>query len=63
LRYLDQQRIEETVWRVRFVTKTGGIVHQAQVASRLSEFQTHITCHSTEAKSVSQFQLEDYRAL
>jgi hypothetical protein len=63
LRYLGQERIEETTWRVRFVTKAGGVLHQAQVACRLSEFQTQITCHSSEAKSVTQFHLEDYQTL
>jgi hypothetical protein len=63
LRFLGQERLGETLWRVRFVTRVGDIVHQAHVASRPSEFQTFITCHSTEEKSVTQYQLEDYQVL
>jgi hypothetical protein len=63
LRYLDQERLGETTWLVRFMTKAKSVVHQARVASRLSEFQTYITCQSTEEKSVIQYQLEDYRVL
>jgi hypothetical protein len=63
LRYLDQERLGETLWRVRFMTSAGSFVHQAQVASTFSEFQTFITCQSTEAKSITQYQLEDYRML
>jgi hypothetical protein len=63
LQYLDQERLGETLWRVRFKTKAGGVVHQARVASIFSEFQTFITCQSTEEKSITQYQLEDYRVL
>lgn len=63
LRYLDQERLGETLWRIRFMTHAGGIVHQARVASIFSEFQTLITCQSTGEKNVTQYQLEDYRVL
>jgi hypothetical protein len=63
LRYLNQERLGETLWCVRFTTNAGGVVHQARVASTFSEFQNFITCQSTEEKSITQYQLEDYRVL
>jgi hypothetical protein len=63
LRYLDQERLGENLWRVRFKANAGGVIHQARVASIFSEFQNFITCQSTEEKSITQYQLEDYQVL
>ncbi|HEX8137965.1 MAG TPA: sucrase ferredoxin [Pyrinomonadaceae bacterium] len=62
LRHLRSERLEETAWRVRFIEADGTRIHEAIVRSALSDFQSYTTCQSTEAKSIRQFVLDDYRA-
>jgi hypothetical protein len=61
LRQLDCARAGEKSWRVRFSSATGGRIHEARITSRLSEFQTFITCHASEEQPVNQYVLDDYR--
>ncbi|OLE51855.1 MAG: hypothetical protein AUG51_21005 [Acidobacteria bacterium 13_1_20CM_3_53_8] len=61
LRYLDNARLGENSWRVRFEAAESGEIHETQVSSHVSEFQNFITCHATERGSVPQFTLDDYR--
>jgi hypothetical protein len=49
-------------WRVRFVERAAGRTHEAHVRRRLSDFSNPITCHSSEARPVPQFSLEEYAA-
>src|SRR5205085_1184843 len=60
LRFHSSERAGESSWRVRFEEVRAGRVHEATVARRLSEFRNLVTCHSTEEKPVTQFQLEGY---
>jgi hypothetical protein len=62
LRLLGSERLEETAWRVRFIESDGTRMHEAVVRSALTDFRSYTTCQSTEAKSVRQFVLDDYRA-
>lgn len=62
LRHLGCERIEERQWRVRFAARGGERIYEARVRGVRSDFQIHNTCHSTEEKSVIQYQLDDYRA-
>ncbi|HMF58651.1 MAG TPA: sucrase ferredoxin [Pyrinomonadaceae bacterium] len=61
LRFLDNVRLDENSWRVRFETVEDGEIHETRISSRVSEFQNFITCHATERGSVPQFLLDDYR--
>jgi hypothetical protein len=60
LRQLDCERLSERRWRARFISTNDGRVHEAEVASRPSDFQTYITCHSDEEKRVVQYLLNSY---
>lgn len=60
LRQLDCERVGEKIWRVKFISTGDGRVHEAQVASRPSDFQNFITCHATEEKRVVQYLLNNY---
>ncbi|HKP73558.1 MAG TPA: sucrase ferredoxin [Pyrinomonadaceae bacterium] len=62
LRYLEQERVDDRCWLVRFVEAGAGTVHEAHIAARMSEFHNLTTCHSTEEKRVVQYTLENYRA-
>jgi hypothetical protein len=62
LRYLNYERVDELAWRVRFVSRDEGSVHEAEVRRVMSEFQSYTTCHSTEEKSMIQYRLDDYRS-
>jgi hypothetical protein len=55
-------RISAGSWRFRFHAPTQGKIYEAQIAARASAFANFITCHATEAKSVRQFVLEEFRA-
>lgn len=61
LRQLDCERVGDKRWRVRFIATGDGRVHEAQVASRPSDFQNFITCHATEEKSVAQYLFDGYK--
>lgn len=62
LRYVGGARLAENLWRVRFAAAGDGTVYEARVGCRQSEFQSLLTCHSTEAQTVSQFFLEELSA-
>jgi hypothetical protein len=62
LQHAGGARISEASWRFRFHAPTEGKIYEAQVASRASEYENFITCHSQETKSVRQFVLEEFRA-
>jgi hypothetical protein len=63
LRFLSSAHEGASVWRVRFVEEGAGRTHELLVASRASEFQNFITCHSEDERAVPQFALEEYRLL
>ncbi len=50
-------------WRVRFGERASGLVHEAYVVRRTSDFSNPITCHSAEPKPVSQYHLGAHRVL
>jgi hypothetical protein len=50
-------------WRVRFVEEGAERLHEALVATRLSDFRNFITCHSEEEQPVPQFLLEEYKVV
>ncbi|MDT7687628.1 MAG: hypothetical protein QOE46_387 [Acidobacteriota bacterium] len=62
LHFVAAEPAGEGAWRVRFAEHANGHLHDARVARRLSDFRTHITCHSAEAQPVPQFSLEEYTA-
>ncbi len=61
LRHLSTTREGDASWLVRFAERDGTGVHAARVTRRPSSFRNFTTCHSTAAKPVQQFHLEDYR--
>lgn len=63
LRKLYSARTAEASWEVRFLETAGGSVHTAHVTRVMSDFKNFITCHSTEARSVTQFRLDSYQVL
>jgi hypothetical protein len=63
LHRLFSAHIAEASWQVRFLETTTGNVHTVQVSRVMSDFQNLITCHATEARSVPQFQLDNYEVL
>ncbi|MDT4898966.1 MAG: hypothetical protein QOH25_4043 [Acidobacteriota bacterium] len=60
LRRLDHTRLGEDRWQVRFLQASRGSIHRVETSRWMSDFQNHITCHSTEARRVPQFRLDDY---
>ncbi len=58
LRFLRRARVDENHWRVQFVVPATGRIYEAQVVSRLSEFENHVTCHSTGEQRVIQYLLD-----
>lgn len=60
LRRLDYTRLGEDRWRVRFLQPSGGSIHRIETSMEVSDFQSYITCHSTEARPVPQFRLDAY---
>jgi hypothetical protein len=63
LHRLYSARIAEESWLVRFLETGKDRVHNVQVSRVMSEFQSLITCHATEARSVPQFRLDSYEVL
>lgn len=63
LRFVSGEPVTEGTWRIRFAATGQGMIHQARVRIMMSDFQSHVTCHSTEEKSVVQYLLDDYRVL
>ena len=61
LRYLDYEPVEKRAWRVQFASTVDGRIHEAKIRGVMSEFQSYVTCHSTEEKSVIQYSLDEYR--
>jgi hypothetical protein len=61
LRFRGCETASEGAWRARFEAVGEGRVHEAKVVSVMSEFQSYMTCHSVEEKSVVQYLFEDYR--
>lgn len=53
-------RLGEKIWRFRFSAPGAGMIYEAQVACRPSEFRNFITCQSPTEKGVDQFVLEDF---
>jgi hypothetical protein len=60
LRRLDHTRLSEDRWQVRFLQVSKGSVHRVETSRLMSDFQSYITCHSTEARRVPQFRLDAY---
>ena len=60
LRFAGADRLGERSWRVRFARRDAGLIHEATVTSRPSDFQNYVTCHAAEPKSVPQFVLEEF---
>jgi len=60
LRFLSAEPAQADVWRVRFVERSGGRLHEALVCRRPSEFTNPITCHSAEPHTVPQYLLEEH---
>jgi hypothetical protein len=60
LRYLAHVRLSEERWQVRFLQRTGGLVHEAKVSRFMSDFQNYVTCHAVHERPVPQFRLDDY---
>ncbi len=63
LRFRSSAPEGASAWRVRFVEEGAGRLHELLVASRKSEFQNFITCHSEDERAVPQFALEEYKVL
>jgi len=62
LRALRAEKAGERSWLVTFLAPERGLLYQAAVNSRPSDFVNPITCHSAEEKPVPQFHLESFRA-
>ena len=62
LSYAGGERLGENRWRVSFSEEGTGMIYEARVACRESEFQTFVTCHAAQTKRVAQFFLEDLSA-
>jgi hypothetical protein len=63
LAFLSAHREGAGSWRVSFVEREGGRVHEAHVVSRASDFSNPITCHAAEPQTVQQFHLEAHHVL
>ncbi|MGB7925255.1 MAG: sucrase ferredoxin [Pyrinomonadaceae bacterium] len=63
LRLVGCEPAGEGAWRVRFAATGQRSLHEARVRMTNSEFQSYVTCHSTEEKSVAQYTLDDYTVL
>jgi hypothetical protein len=63
LRYLSRERTSENSWRVEFYAPQEHATHVACITGRPSEFETYLTCHSTERQVVIQYTLDDYRVI
>lgn len=61
LRFSGYDSIRERNWRVKFVAPLEGSTHEVYLTSRLSEFESLLTCQATEEKRVVQYLLNDYR--
>jgi hypothetical protein len=61
LSYVGTERVEEKNWRVRFDHAKSESVYEADVKTRVSEFQNFITCDAIEEKQVQQFVLDQLR--
>lgn len=56
------EKTGEHTWRVSFKAPERGLLYEATVTSRPSEFANFITCHSAEERPVPQFHLDSLRA-
>jgi hypothetical protein len=63
LRLVGCESLDEGTWRVKFASTVEGKSHEARVRIMVSEFQSYVTCHSTEEKNVLHYLLDDYRVL
>lgn len=63
LRHLSNERLDDNAWRVRFITTGDSKTHEAVIIRRASDFHNYITCSDVEQKSVTQFFMDDYKAL
>lgn len=63
LRHLSNERLDDDVWRIRFIKTDESEVHEAVIIRRASDFHNYITCSDVEQKSVTQFFMDDYRIL
>lgn len=57
------EKIAESVWRVWFRSEEPNLVHETTVFSVPSEFKNRITCAASQAVTVPQFALGDYRVV
>jgi hypothetical protein len=62
LRALRPEKIGEHTWRASFQAPGRGLLYEAIVTSRPSEFANPITCHSADERPVPQFHLDSLRA-
>jgi hypothetical protein len=63
LAFVSAHSVGADSWRVSFVERDGGRIHEAHVVSRTSDFSNLINCHAAEPQTVSQFHLEAHRVL
>jgi hypothetical protein len=63
LHHIDYERVNESLWRIRFATSDARRVYEVKVRRVMSEFQSYRTCHSTEEERVVQYLLDDYRVM
>lgn len=61
LRYAQSERVERNHWRVRFEHQAK--TYEVDIGVRMSTFQSFITCHAIEEKSVPQFVLHGLREI
>lgn len=54
------QNADEEEWQVRFASAKYGKIHEVTFSSFKSSFEYHLTCNSTEEKSVAQYSLSNY---
>jgi hypothetical protein len=62
LRVVRYERAGESTWRAAFHAPARGLLYEATVTSRPSDFMNRITCHSEEEKPVPQFHLDSLKA-
>ena len=61
LRYVGTERVDDKRWRIRFHHSKTEASYEADVKTRMSEFQNFITCDAKEEKAVHQFVLDKMR--
>jgi hypothetical protein len=61
LRYVGTEKTDDKGWRIRFEHAKTDTTYEADVKTRLSDFQNYITCDAVEEKDVHQFVLDQLR--